>query len=63
MPAKSTRRDPRLVQPETIQLPDGRVVQVSDIMIRPTNRRSYNLRTKTEYTTTGKRRLARQIDT
>lgn len=46
MPVK---RDPKIALPTQIRLPDGRVIQVADIMIRPTNRRSYNLRTKTEY--------------
>jgi hypothetical protein len=51
----------RLTPPETITLPDGRVVQVADILVKPTDRRSYNLRTGTEYR--GKRKTTKTIDT
>lgn len=53
----------RLVPPESITLPDGRVVPTADLLVKPTDRRSYNLRTKTEYSTKGKRKIAKTIDT
>jgi hypothetical protein len=51
----------RLETPKTITLPDGRVIQVSDILIKPQDRRSYNLRTGTEYR--GKRKTTKGVDT
>ena len=53
----------RLTPPETITLPDGRVIQVSDILIKPQDRRSYNLRTGTEYTARRRNKIAKGVDT
>jgi hypothetical protein len=51
----------RLTPPKTITLPDGRVIQTADILLPAQDRRSYNLRTGTEYR--GKRKTTKAVDT
>lgn len=63
MRAKSYKRDPRLETPKTITLPDGREIATAELLIKPTNRRSYNLRTGMEFGEKTKRKIAKPIDT
>lgn len=53
----------KLVTPKTITLKDGRVFATKDLLVKPRDRASYNLRTGVEYRERGKRKIAKTIDT
>ena len=53
----------RSLVPETIRLPDGREYLVRDLLTRPRNRTSYNLRTGTEYGSRTRGKIAKDVDT
>lgn len=52
----------RLLPPEHIRLPDGRVIAVKDLVGKPRDRRSYNLRTGMEHGQHLKRKIAKPVD-
>ena len=54
-------KDPPVRIPEAIELPDGRTVEIQAIVNKVRDKTNYNLRTGTAYTTTGKRRLIKDI--
>jgi len=73
MPIKSQRHDlpvkrrkytewTRSIIPDVIRLPDGREVAVKDILTRPRNRRSYNLKTGMEFGQRIRRKIAKPVD-
>ena len=49
--------------PDVIRLPDGREVETKTLLLKQTNRRSYNLRTRTEYGHRSKSKIAKAVDT
>lgn len=53
----------RAIIPEVIRLPDGREFLTRDILVKPRDRLSYNLRTGTEYGLRTRRKIAKKIDT
>jgi len=50
------------VIPATIHLPDGREYAVKDILTKPRDRRSYNLKTGMEFGPRTKRKIAKGVD-
>lgn len=57
---KSQRNpQPKLKPPETIRLPDGREIAVKDIMVKPQNKKSYNLRLGIEFGHRFKRKMVK----
>jgi len=53
----------RPIIPEVIRLPDGREIPVKDILTKPRDRRSYNLKTGMEFGQRTKRKIAKPVDT
>jgi hypothetical protein len=49
--------------PDVIRLPDGREVAVRDLVLKQRDRRSYNLRTGTEYGSRTRRKITKGVDT
>ena len=57
------RESTRSLVPDRIRLPDGREYLVRDLLTRPRNRTSYNLRTGMEFGPRTKRKIAKDVDT
>jgi len=61
LPAKRAKnaKPPKLLPPETLRLPDGRVIQTKDVVDKQTNKTSYNLREGIEYGHRRRRKMAK----